>query len=120
MLTYEMQEQIISDCAKQLGLDAHVSRMFQGNKIGTCAMKFMDYKKDKPFKSSYLWCNTVDVCFYFDSNDKACATISARWSHDSTDLTENRIDKAVDLIKKMTTLMQEKAENIAKIGEINE
>lgn len=111
-LTVEQQADIISTCASDLKMDCHISYMNRRADARTWAEKNMvgrDYRKGMPYKRSFLWCDTVDICFYFSTNDKACATMSGSWWAGCRDISSGNAIMAVEKIGKMLDYMQLKA-----------
>lgn len=111
-LTVEQQAEIISDCASDLKMDCHISYMNRKVDAATWAERNMvgrSYRKGMPYKRSYLWCDTVDICFYFDDNSKACATMSSAWWSKCEDMNSGNAVKAIEKIGSMLGYMQAKA-----------
>lgn len=108
MTKFKIQEKAIEESANELGLDTHISRMNRVTDLYTGAEKLMEFSKNKPYKKSYLWCDKLDVCFFFDENNKACFSMSGRWTSDSKDLTNHSLYYALGKIKRMVSLMDKK------------
>ncbi|MFB7817399.1 hypothetical protein ACFC0X_24920 [Paenibacillus chitinolyticus] len=108
-LSVEQQAEIMSECAYNLKMDCHINYMNRKADAHTWAERNMvgrTYRKGMPYKRSYLWCDTVDICFYFDDNGKACATMSSAWSFDGRDMVSGSAVKAVEKIREMLKRMQ--------------
>lgn len=111
-LSVEQQVDIISACASDLKMDCHINYMERRADARTWAEKMMvgrDYRKGMPYKRSFLWCKTVDICFYFSENGKACATMSSAWWAGCQDMSSGNAVKAVEKINSMLGYMQAKA-----------
>lgn len=116
-LSFEEQEKIIEDAADVLKMDIHISHMRHKADLSTMAEKLMGqrtHQQGQPYKQAYLWCDTVDVCFFFSGNFNAtaCATFTALWLVGSKDLKGGNAAHALQKIEDMLDLMQKKANNI--------
>lgn len=67
------------------------------------------YCKGMPYKSSYLYCDTLDACFYYDHDGHTCVTISARWCNGAKDR-DKPIKKAFEYVQKMLDAMTAEAD----------
>ena len=109
MLTKKQQTEILHDAARMSNMDGHV---YDGNPY-TCAEKAMvmfGAARNTPRKNSYLYCDSVDACFYF-CRDIANVTFTARWRAGCKDLDTVKT-QAMDLIKTMLQNMQKLADEI--------
>ena len=105
-LTIDQEKEAPYQAARRLGLDAHITYMERKGDAYTYAEKLMlnSYRKGMPYKASYLYCDTVDACFFFDHDGQAAVSISARWVQGAKDL-GRPIREALDLIQKMLDAM---------------
>lgn len=110
-LTIEQEREALYQAARRVGLDAHITYMERKSDAYTCAEKLMlnSYRKGMPYKASYLYCDTVDACFFFDYDGKAVVTFSARWSHGAKDLGKP-IKDGFGYIQKMLDAMTDEAD----------
>lgn len=113
-LSFEEQEKIIEDAADACKMDVRISHMARKADLHTAAEKLMGQRaflKGKPYKQSYLWCDAVDICFFFSDQYEAtaCATFTALWSVGIKDLTTSAAVNAVRKVEDMLALMQKKA-----------
>lgn len=116
-LTIEQEREALYQAARQVGLDAHITYMERKSDAHTCAEKLMlnSYRKGMPYKASYLYCDTVDACFFFDYDGRATVTLSARWAHGAKDLGKP-IKKGFDYIQKMLDAMTDEADKWLRGG----
>lgn len=112
--TMEQQTQMLHDAARDSHMDGHVQQT--GNTAAEQVMQIFGGRKDTPRKMSYLYCDSVDCCFYFQGN-KACCTFTAKWYVKSKDL--SKLDEAGELIKIMLTNMQRIADATVRKEEAN-
>jgi len=108
MLTVEQKANLLHDAARLTGLDSHI---YDG-KPQTAAEHLMVRTgglKDEPRKNSYLFCDTVDACFYYNGK-RACCTFTARWFAGAADLEPVKIAKAMQIVSDMLENMQRLAD----------
>lgn len=110
-LTIDQERKAIYAAARRVGLDAHIQTMDKKSEAHTCAEKLMlaSYRKGMPYKASYLYCDMLDVCFYFDHDGRACVSMSARWCRGAKDLGKP-IKDAFVYIQRMLDAMTVEAE----------
>lgn len=107
MLTKAQQAKILHDAARMSNMDGHV---YDGPP-STCAEKAMvmfGTPKNTPRKNSYLYCNSVDACFYFE-RDIARMTITAKLTVGCVDI-DTLKSTALDMVKTMLQNMQKLAD----------
>ena len=107
-MTYEQQSEILRQAASASGMDGHISEH-----AGTAAERVMllfGGTKRQPRKNSYLYCNSVDACFYITDNNALC-TFTAKWCVGSNDI--NKLADAGRMIKKMLLEMQRRIDSLA-------
>ena len=108
-LTLDQKINIIHDSARECNLDSHVVVTEKKSELHTLAEKGMGmfgWYKNMPHKNSYLYFDSVDVCLYISSSDKACVVFSARWFAGSKDLSMEKFEKALISINKILETMQ--------------
>lgn len=110
-LTIEQEEIALSKAAQRVGFEAHIYTMGRKGDAHTNAEKIMvgEYRKGMPYKASYLYCDTLDSCFYFDHDGCPCVTIAARWRHGCKDLGKSA-KEALIYIQRMLDAMSSEAE----------
>ncbi len=110
-LTIEQERDALYNAARKSNLDAHITFLDRKGDAHNCSEKLMafSYRKGMPYKKSLLYCDTVDTCFYFDHDGRACVTFSARWSHGAKDL-DDPIEEALRLIRIMLKNMTDEVE----------
>ena len=83
----------------------------------TYAEKLMlnSYRKGMPYKSSYLYCDALDTCFFFDHDGHACVSVSASWRNGAKDL-GRPIREALTHIQNMLNAMTEEADQWLRGG----
>lgn len=112
ILTKEQQEILLHDAAKISGMEGHVQTA--GCTAAERVMQMFGGKRNAPRKMSYLYCDSVDACFYYH-NDKACCTFTARWFAGAKDL--SKLADAGALISKMLDNMQGLGDSVIKAAQ---
>lgn len=110
-LTIEQERGALYNAARTVGLDAHITYMERKGDAHTYAEKLMlnSYRKGMPYKSSYLYCDTLDACFFFDHDGRACVSVSACWRDGAKDLGKP-IREGLTYIQKMLAAMTSEAD----------
>lgn len=110
-LTIEQERDALYNAARAVGLDSHVIYMERKGDANTYAEKLMlnSYRKGMPYKTSYLYCDTVDVCFFFDHDGRACVSMSACWRNGAKDLGKP-IREGLTYIQRMLDAMTKEAD----------
>ena len=109
-LTIEQERDALYNAARRVGLDARITYMERKGDAHTYAEKLMlnSYRKGMPYKSSYLYCDALDTCFFFDHDGHACVSVSASWRNGAKDL-GRPIREALTHIQNMLNAMTEEA-----------
>ena len=102
ILSEILQAELLHDAARLSGMDGHIQNC--GHTCAERVMQMLGGKRNTPRKTSYLYLDSVDACFYYQ-NDVANVTFSARWFESSADLQEDKIIYAIGLIKEMLKTM---------------
>ena len=108
-LTKEQQAILLHDAAILSGMNGHVQT--SGDTAAERAMRMFGGRKDAPRKMSYLYCSSVDACFYYN-NDRACVTFTAQWFVGAKDLEGAKLVNAVSYIRNMLDNMQSLADSV--------
>jgi hypothetical protein len=110
-LTIEQEEDALYNAARKAGMGAHIEYMERKSDAHTYAEKIMlnAYRRGMPYKPSYLYCDTVDACFYFDYDGQACVSFSAQWRNGAKDLGKP-IREAFGYIQNMLDAMTNEAD----------
>lgn len=110
-LTHDQEQEALYNAARSANLDAHIKYMERKSDAHTLAEKLMlnSYRRGMPYKASYLYCDTLDVCFYFDHDGRACVTISAGWRYGAKDLGQP-VETALSYIRTMLKAMTDEAD----------
>ena len=77
----------LHDAARLCGFDGHVKVITYKNECFTHAEQIAETHMARPFpvKNSYLYCGTLDTCFYYDKENNACCSFSGLVRYGSGD-----------------------------------
>lgn len=118
MFTKEQQISMLQRAARASGMDGHIVTTPPAT-MAERAMTWFGGKKNTPRKNSYLYCDSVDSCFFYGPTDALTVTFTARWTYGAKDL--DRLGEAANLIRTMLHNMNVEAvlTNLATDGEGN-
>lgn len=98
MFTKEQQISMLQRAARASGMDGHIVATPPAT-MAERAMTYFGGKKNPPRKNSYLYCDSVDACFFYGPTDAPTVTFTARWTYGAKDL--DRLSEAANLIRTM-------------------
>lgn len=112
-MTNEQQAKLITAACKEAGLDGHI-RWIEGKKqADTWAEKIAIRFKDGnplPVKNSYMYCDTLDMCFFYNEAGTPFMTYAGYVTADSKDITEGKLLEAFRMARQVLSTMKEFAE----------
>ncbi len=111
IFTREQQTVMLHDAARAANMDGHVTSAPPAT-MAERAMTWWGGRKNTPRKNSYLYCDSVDACFFYTVDGTPTVTITARWTCGAKDL--DHMADAAALIKTMLQAMKEQAEKAEK------
>lgn len=113
----EIEERLISTACKEAGLDSHIRWIKRAKDAGTWAERIAERfreGRDMPVKNSYMYCDTLDMCFFYDRAEKPHMTYAGYATASSPDITEGKLvkafEKAQEVLKAMSRLAAEQAQ----------
>lgn len=111
--TVEQQTQAMEQAFKQYNLDCHIVYKERKSEFHTWAEQIAKrfFRKGMPIKNSYMYCNALDMCFFFLKDGTAIYTYAGY--ADQWDGTEEKIVNAFRIANKVRTAMEEA---LAKMG----
>lgn len=115
-LSEEKQAEIIAWACRINGLDGHIKWIKRNLDCNTWAEKIADRfrKKEFPVKNSFMFCETLDMCFFFEpKSGLACMTYAGYAYAGSNDIKEN-LKIAFSKADHILTMMQERAKREEK------
>lgn len=119
IISIERQAELISEACKKAGLDGHIRWIERKKDAYTWAEKIaMGFKgkETMPVKNSYMMCDALDMCFFFDEAGRANMAYAGCTSVDQPDIFEGKLlqafEKADQILKIMQNLMREETEPV--------
>lgn len=102
----------LHDAARLCGFDGHVKVITYKNECFTRAEQIAEAQTARPFpvKNSYLYCGTLDTCFYYDKKDNACCSFAGYVRYGSDDY--GRMGATASLVQSMLLAMNTTAKNL--------
>lgn len=112
-MTEQRQAELIGAACKEVGLDGHI-RWIEGRKqADTWAEKIaMRFKGNNaiPVKNSFMYCDTLDMCFFYNEAGTPFMTYAGYVTADSKDITEGKLIEAFRKAGQLLSTMKELAE----------
>ena len=114
--THKQQAEAMEKAAKKLNLDAHITILQYKKDLHTWADRILArfFRKDMPIKRSYLFCDSLDVDFFFTEDGEATFTYAGYADH--RELEEDKLIKAMCMAKQMREEMQKNIEGGSRNG----
>lgn len=111
-MTREQQAENIHQACREAGLDGHVKWIERKTQAGTWAEKIaVQFKKRDPLpvKNSYMYCDTLDMCFFYGPGDTPSMAYAGLVSVDDTDIKEGKLLEAFKKARQVLGTMKELA-----------
>ena len=111
-MTREQQAENIHQACREAGLDGHVKWIERKTQAGTWAEKIAVQFKERdplPVKNSYMYCNTLDMCFFYGQGDTPSMAYAGQVSVDNTDIKEGKLLEAFKKARQVLGTMKELA-----------
>lgn len=97
-MTPERQVELISKACKEAWLDSHIRQIERRKDAQTWAEKiavqFMQAGQQLPVKNSYMFCDTLDMCFFYGPGDTPKVAYAGHAGADERDITEGKLVEA--------------------------
>lgn len=104
----ELQAELIGKAAREVGLDGHCKVLESKKDAVTWAeqiAKRFRLKQQVVVKTSYMYCDTLDMCFFYTEFDRAAFAYSGYSTVVSADVIDDKLPKAFELAKKLLMAM---------------
>lgn len=106
-MTQERQAELIHKACRAAGLDAHI-RVINRKKDATTwaekiAVQFMQAGQQLPVKNSYMFCDTLDMCFFYGPGDTPKVAYAGHAGADERDITDGKLSEA---FRRAATVLQ--------------
>lgn len=98
MFTKEQQKSMLHRAARSSNMDGHIVTTPPVT-MAERAMTRFGGKASTPRKNSYLYCDSVDACFFYGPTGAPTVTFTARWTYGAKDL--DKLGEMANLIETM-------------------
>lgn len=111
----EQKEKIIQEACKAAGLASHIKWIREKRDANTMAEEIAvrHLKREKgpryksPVKSGYMYCDTLDMTFYFDAADTPSVAFAGYATVNSKDIQSGALKAAFEKAEQVLALMRE-------------
>lgn len=92
---------------READLDGHIKVIERRSEADTWAEKIADRFREQelPVKNSYMFCDTLDMCFFYDTNLKATFTYAGYSTVGQPDIMQGKLQKAFSKAKELLLIM---------------
>lgn len=124
-MTEKQQAEIIYKACKENNLDSHIKWIRTKSDVQTWAEKIMWRFFDKkaadteiPVKTSYMYCEHLDMCFFFTEWGLPCMTYAGYAGLNDSDVAEHKLEQSFRTARRVLETMKRLAsEEILKESE---
>ena len=113
-MTPEKQAEIIQTVCWENNLNKHIKWICCNRDAITAAERFANRHRFRgerlPVKNSCMYCENMDICFFFDRCGNACFSYAGHTISDAPDLVKHHLERAFAIAEKVVRRMQELAE----------
>lgn len=111
----EQQARAMHEACRKVGVDSHITLLIYKKDMQTRADKIIGFfwRKAMPIKRSYMYCDSLDMTFFFTENGEAVYSYAGY--ADKRDATEEKI---VNAFRKANELRLEMEKELAKLSEV--
>lgn len=117
-MTVDKQAELIHKACREYGLDGHVKWIETRKDIQTWAEKIAErfrQNRNIPVKNSYMYCDQLDMCFFYTAWDLPVVTYAGFAGVNDKDITEGQLEqafrKAREVLEAMRRLAAEEVEH---------
>lgn len=119
-MTDKQQARAIAKACNEAGVDSHIKWHNCAADLHTWAERisgrFRDGRQPRPVKNSYMYCDTLDMCFFYGgpSGDIPYMTYAGYVTAGSPDITEGKLAKAFQTAEAVLKTMKRLAEEAGR------
>lgn len=117
-MTVDKQAELIHKACRECGLDGHVKWIETRKDTQTWAEKIAErfrQNRNIPVKNSYMYCDQLDMCFFYTAWDLPVVTYAGFAGVNDKDITEGQLEqafrKAREVLEAMRRLAAEEVEH---------
>ena len=107
-LSPKKQAELIEKACREHGLDEHIKWIQKKEDAQLFAEAIAEQHRDRmemPVKNSFMYCDALNMCFFYDATGIPCMSYSGYAFVDSQDLCEGNIQKAFEKAKAVLQTM---------------
>lgn len=112
-MTGKRQAELIATACKEAGLDGHIKWIEKKAHAQTWAERIAERfrnGRELPVKNSYMYCDTLDMCFFYNEAGTPYMTYAGYVTADSKDILDGTILEAFRRARQVLSTMKELAE----------
>jgi hypothetical protein len=112
-MTVEKQAEKIAAACKETGLDGHIKWIDSRKQANTWAEKIAERFRNRrqlPVKNSYMFCDTLDMCFFYSKEGQPIVTYAGYATPDSPDINCGKLAEAFGKAEQVLNAMRKLAE----------
>ena len=117
-MTVDKQAELIHKACRECGLDGHVKWIETKEDVQTWAEKIAErfrLTRNMPLKNSYMYCEQLDMCFFYTEWDLPVVTYAGFAGVNDKDITDGQLEqafrKAREVLEAMRRLAAEEVEH---------
>lgn len=121
-MTAQKQAELIAAACKKAGLDGHIKWIEKKAHAQTWAERIAERfrgGRQLPVKNSYMYCDTLDMSFFYGETGTPYMTYAGYVTADSKDITEEKLLEAFRKAGQVLEMMKELAEEARASGSGN-
>lgn len=114
MIDIDMQEKLLEQACKNVGLEAYNKLIRKKSDLHTKAEQLVDGYRNGAIvvKSSFMYCHGLDMCFFYNTNGIAMMTFSGTTYNKHHDMIDNNLIKAFTMARTLLEEMQRLADEV--------
>ena len=116
-MSAKKEAELIHSACRECGLDGHVKWIETKEDVQTWAEKIAErfrLTRNMPLKNSYMYCEQLDMCFFYTAWDLPVVTYPGFAGVNATDITQGKLEqafrKAREVLEAMRRLATEEVE----------
>lgn len=114
-MTAKQRAELIYEACKENNLDGHITWIEGRRRAQTWAERIAVRFKGSdplPVKNSYMYCDTLDMCFFYNEHGTASMAYAGYVTTSSSDITEGKLVKAFQTAEAVLKTMKRLAEEV--------
>lgn len=98
---------MLSRAAREAGLDGHIKIIERRSEAHTWAEKIAERFRTNaiPVKNSYMYCDTLDMCFFYSNDLTPTFTYAGYTTLNAPDIKDNKLQEAFTKARELLLIM---------------